>query len=171
MVHGVVVQITKEIDSGLFVLKTFLSLDNEFLSASNDTSMDFEVLSKYSNKKASTIHKKIYWIKTNKSGNTFITLKENNHTNTIFLVDEASMIPDVSDRGFGNRSLLDDLITYVYEGLNCKLILIGDTAQLPPVHLDVSPALDEENLYKKYQKKLCMPYHRPLPSCHEPSFN
>jgi ATP-dependent exoDNAse (exonuclease V) alpha subunit len=50
--------------------------------------------------------------------------------------------------------LLEDLIKYVYEGIDCKLILIGDTAQLPPVHLDVSPALDEENLDKKYQKQI-----------------
>ena len=56
------------------------------------------------------------------------------------------MIPENSDKGFGNRSLLDDLINYVYEGRDCKLILIGDTAQLPPVHLDISPALDEEKL-------------------------
>ena len=103
-----------------------------------------KVLSKYSKKSASTIHKKIYWIRTNKSGNTFIKLKENTHTNTIFIVDEASMIPENSDKGFGNRSLLDDLIKYVYDGMDCKLILIGDRAQLPPVHLEISPALNEE---------------------------
>ena len=113
-----------------------------------------KVLSKYSKKSASTIHKKIYWIRTNKSGNTFITLKENTHSNTIFIVDEASMIPENSDKGFGNRSLLDDLINYVYEGRDCKLILIGDTAQLPPVHLDISPALDEEKLAANYNKQV-----------------
>ena len=113
-----------------------------------------KVLSKYSKKSASTIHKKIYWIRTNKSGNTFIKLKDNTHSNTIFIVDEASMIPENSDKGFGNRSLLDDLIKYVYEGLDCKLILIGDTAQLPPVHLDISPALDEEKLESNYNKQV-----------------
>ena len=113
-----------------------------------------KVLGKYSKKSASTIHKKIYWIKTNKSGNTFITLKENTHSNTIFIVDEASMIPENSDKGFGNRSLLDDLIQYVYQGLDCKLILIGDTAQLPPVHLDISPALDETKLELNYNKQV-----------------
>ena len=113
-----------------------------------------KVLSKYSKKSASTIHKKIYWIRTNKSGNTFITLKDNTHSNTIFIVDEASMIPENSDKGFGNRSLLDDLIKYVYEGMDCKLILIGDTAQLPPVHLDISPALDEEKLESNYNKQV-----------------
>ena len=113
-----------------------------------------KVLSKYSKKSASTIHKKIYWIKTNKSGNTFIKLKDNTHSNTIFIVDEASMITENSDKGFGNRSLLDDLIKYVYEGIDCKLILIGDTAQLPPVHLDISPALDEEKLELNFHKQV-----------------
>ena len=112
-----------------------------------------KVLSKYSKKSASTIHKKIYWIRTNKSGNTFIKLKENTHTNTIFIVDEASMIPENSDKGFGNRSLLDDLIKYVYDGIDCKLILIGDRAQLPPVHLEISPALNEETLEFNYNKQ------------------
>lgn len=113
-----------------------------------------KVLSKYSKKLASTIHRKIYWIRTNKSGNTYITLKENTHTNTIFIVDEASMIAENSEKGFGNRSLLNDLIEYVYNGIDCKLILIGDTAQLPPVHLDVSPALDEEILERNFNKQV-----------------
>ena len=113
-----------------------------------------KVLAKYSKRAASTIHRKIYWIRTNKSGNTFITRKENTHTNTIFFVDEASMISENSEKAFGNRSLLDDLIEYVYEGLDCKLILIGDTAQLPPVHLEVSPALNEEILERKSNKQI-----------------
>ena len=113
-----------------------------------------KVLSKYSKRSASTIHRKIYWINSNKNGNTYIKLKENTHTNTIFIVDEASMIPESSDKGFGNRSLLDDLIRYVYDGIGCKLILIGDTAQLPPVHLEVSPALSEDFLSQNYSKEI-----------------
>ena len=113
-----------------------------------------KILAKYSKKTSSTIHRKIYWIKTNKKGNTYITLKENTHTNTVFIIDEASMIPESSDKGFGNRSLLDDLINYVNEGRDCKLILIGDTAQLPPVHLDISPALDKEFLENNYNKSI-----------------
>ena len=113
-----------------------------------------KVLSKYSKKSASTIHRKIYWINSNKNGNTYIKLKENTHTNTIFIVDEASMIPESSDKGFGNRSLLDDLIQYVYDGIGCKLILIGDTAQLPPVNLEISPALNEDFLYQNYSKEI-----------------
>ena len=111
-----------------------------------------KVLAKYSNKKSSTIHKKIYWIRTNKNGNTYITLKENMHSNTIFIVDEASMIPEDSTNNFGNRSLLKDLIEYIYEGVDCKLILIGDTAQLPPINLEISPALNEETIESHYSK-------------------
>ena len=111
-----------------------------------------KVLSRYSKKKASTIHKKIYWIRTTKTGNTYITLKENTHTNTVFIVDEASMIPEDSKDSLGNRSLLKDLIQYIYEGVDCKLILIGDTAQLPPIHLEISPALDEERIELNYNK-------------------
>ena len=91
-------------------------------------------------------------MKTNSKGNTYATLQQNKHSNTIFVVDEASMIPDRSDKGFGGRSLLDDLLEYVYDGVNCKLILIGDTAQLPPIHLDLSPALDENLLGITYKK-------------------
>ena len=112
-----------------------------------------KVLSKYSNKKSSTIHKKIYWIKRNKNGNTYVSLKENTHTNTIFIVDEASMIAEEIKDSIGNRSLLKDLIEYVYEGIDCKLILIGDTAQLPPVNLDLSPALNEDLLEMNYSKQ------------------
>ena len=113
-----------------------------------------KVLSKYSKKSTSTIHRKIYWIRTNKNGNTFTKLKENTHCNTVVIVDEASMIPEKSDKGFGNRSLLEDLIKYVYNGIDCKLILIGDRAQLPPVHLDISPALNEETLNLNYNKQV-----------------
>ena len=113
-----------------------------------------KVLSKFSKRSASTIHRKIYWINSNKNGNTYIKLKENTHTNTIFIVDEASMIPESSDKGFGNRSLLNDLIHYVYDGIGCKLILIGDTAQLPPVHLEISPALSEDFLSQNYSKEI-----------------
>ncbi len=113
-----------------------------------------KVLSSYSEKKALTIHKKIYWMKTNSKGNTYVTLQKNKHNNTIFVVDESSMIPDISDKGFGGRSLLDDLIEYVYDGINCKLILTGDTAQLPPVHLDISPALNENVLGITYKRDI-----------------
>jgi exodeoxyribonuclease-5 len=113
-----------------------------------------KVISGYSNRPAFTIHKKIYYPKKNKSGGVDFTLQTNKHSNTIFFVDEASMISDapIGVKLFEAGSLLDDLISYVYSGVNCKLVLIGDTAQLPPVKLAISPALDAEKLTLNYQK-------------------
>ncbi|MCW5520797.1 AAA family ATPase [Aureitalea sp. L0-47] len=115
-----------------------------------------KVISNYSGKEAFTIHKKIYYPKSNKSGGISFTLQPNKHRNVIFIVDEASMIPDINQDSklFENGSLLDDLMQYVYSGHNCKLLLIGDTAQLPPVKLDVSPALDKRTLENHYNKKV-----------------
>ena len=113
-----------------------------------------KVISVYSKKQAFTIHKKIYFPKKMPNGSVDFVLQNNKHTNTIFIVDEASMIPDRPQNGklFENGSLLDDLISYVYSGRNCKLILIGDTAQLPPVKLKFSPALEETRLEVEYSK-------------------
>ncbi|NPA44829.1 MAG: AAA family ATPase [Chlorobi bacterium] len=107
-----------------------------------------KVLSTYSNKEAFTIHKKIYRQQSSNSGFGNFSLDVNLHTNTIFIVDEASMIANQSfDQSvFGSGRLLDDLIEYVYNQKACKLILIGDTAQLPPVKLDISPALEKKEL-------------------------
>ena len=113
-----------------------------------------KVISGYSKRQAFTIHKKIYHPRKNKSGGVDFVLQTNKHTNTIFIVDEASMIPDTpaGSKLFENASLLDDLISYVYSGPHCKLVLIGDTAQLPPVKLDISPALDGQKLAVNYNK-------------------
>ncbi len=109
-----------------------------------------KVLSAYSEKQAFTIHKKIYMANTAPDGSVRLVLARNIHKNCIFFVDEASMIPDsnVSTEGsiFSGSSLLNDLIEFVYSGKNCKLVFIGDIAQLPPVNLDISPALDIEYL-------------------------
>lgn len=116
-----------------------------------------KVISSYSNKQAATIHREIYYPKSQGSGNVQFTLKVNKHRNSLFIVDEASMIPDVvaENKIFGgNGSLLDDLIEYVYAGFNCKLIIIGDTAQLPPVKLNISPALDAQLVEQRYLKKV-----------------
>ncbi|MBT8317805.1 MAG: AAA family ATPase [Lutibacter sp.] len=115
-----------------------------------------KVISGYSKRQAFTIHKKIYFPKKNKAGGVDFTLQTNKHTNTLFIVDEASMIPDspVGSKLFENGSLLDDLMSYVYSGVHCKLILIGDTAQLPPVKLDISPALDANKLALNYNKNI-----------------
>lgn len=115
-----------------------------------------KVISGYSRRQALTIHKKIYFPKKQQNGSVDFVLQPNKHTNTIFIVDEASMIPDrpQNSKLFENGSLLDDLISYVYSGHQCKLVLIGDTAQLPPVKLSVSPALEEERLEIDYNKNV-----------------
>lgn len=115
-----------------------------------------KVISNYSKKEAFTIHKKIYFPKKNKGGGISFVLQPNKHKNTIFIVDEASMIPDTPNDSklYANGSLLDDLMQYVYQGHKCKLLLIGDTAQLPPVKLDLSPALDENTLNLNYNKSV-----------------
>lgn len=115
-----------------------------------------KVLSGYSGKPAFTIHKKIYRLYTRKDGSVKVSLNKNLHTNTIFFVDEASMIPDgsKSDHYIGQNSLLDDLIEFVYTGAGCKIVLIGDTAQLPPVGLEISPALDTDYLRASYSLDL-----------------
>jgi exodeoxyribonuclease-5 len=115
-----------------------------------------KVISLYSKKEAFTIHKKIYFPKKEKSGGVKFVLQPNKHKNTIFIVDEASMIPDTpgDSKNLEMGSLLDDLMQYVYSGHQCKLLLIGDTAQLPPVRLELSPALDENNIALNYDKEV-----------------
>lgn len=113
-----------------------------------------KVISGYSKRQALTIHKKIYFPKKQKNGSVDFVMQTNKHTNTIFIVDEASMIPDRPSNAklFETGSLLDDLINYVYSGKNCKIVFIGDTAQLPPVKLNVSPALEATTLELDYHK-------------------
>jgi exodeoxyribonuclease-5 len=115
-----------------------------------------KVMSNYSGTQAFTIHRRIYFPKKQSGGGVQFVLSPNKHRNTIFIVDEASMIPDTpaDSKLFENGSLLDDLLMFVYSGHNCKLILIGDTAQLPPVHLNISPALDENQLALNYKKEV-----------------
>lgn len=115
-----------------------------------------KVMSSYSATQAFTIHKKIYFPKKQAGGGVQFVLAPNKHRNTLFIVDEASMIPDTpaDSKLFENGSLLDDLMYYVYAGHNCKLLLIGDTAQLPPVKLDISPALEEDRLSLNYNKEV-----------------
>jgi len=115
-----------------------------------------KVIAKYSKREALTIHKKIYFPKKQNGGGVSFVLQPNKHKNAIFIVDEASMISDVNtdSKLFENGSLLDDLLQYVYSGTRCKLVFIGDTAQLPPIKLDVSPALDENRLALNYNKEV-----------------
>jgi len=102
-----------------------------------------KVIGNYAKKEAFTIHKKIFRKHFGENGTMMFSLAENLHRNTLFIVDEASMInaDNPNEQGFFN-TLLENLFEYVYSGNNCKLILIGDTAQLPPVNSADSPALD-----------------------------
>jgi len=109
-----------------------------------------KVFSNYAEEKAYTIHKKIYRQKAFSNEQTGFILNDNLHKNTLFIVDEASMISnEVSNSSsFGSGHLLDDLIYYVYSGENCRLIMMGDVAQLPPVMQIESPALNMQTLEK-----------------------
>lgn len=104
-----------------------------------------KVLSGYAGFAAYTIHKKIYRQKSMLES--AFQLAENLHTHTLFIVDEASMISNMGgEKVFGSGFLLDDLIKYVYNGADCSLLLLGDTAQLPPVMQENSPALERNKL-------------------------
>ena len=99
-----------------------------------------KVFSSYSGRSAHTIHKCIYRQKSIMDSSVF-TLSENRMQNTLFIVDEASMISNENNVTTGSGGLLDDLIEFVYSGRGCSMLLLGDTAQLPPVGEIESPAL------------------------------
>lgn len=107
-----------------------------------------KVLDGYTQRYASTIHKKIYQVQAYPDGSLRMARAQNKHKDTLFIVDEASMIGE--EREFGTKSLLDDLLEYVFSGERCRLLLIGDTAQLPPVGNDDSPALDIDYLQSQF---------------------
>ena len=107
-----------------------------------------KVFSHYAGHPAYTIHKKIYRQKSFSNEVDNFSINDNLHQHTLFIVDEASMIANdgLSGSMFGTGRLLDDLIQYVYSGQGCRLMLIGDTAQLPPVGEEESPALSADAL-------------------------
>ncbi len=107
-----------------------------------------KMISSYSGQKAYTIHKKIYRQKSSADAFGKFALDRNLNSHTFFIVDEASMIGNrsIDSDMFGSGNLLDDLLKYVFNNKKCKLVLVGDTAQLPPVGLNISPALDEKYL-------------------------
>ena len=107
-----------------------------------------KVLSNYTGQNASTIHRKIYQAMTYPDGSIRIARAENKYKHTLFIVDEASMIGEQKE--FGGSSLLDDLLSYVFSGEDCRLLLIGDTAQLPPVESNESPALNCDYLKSQF---------------------
>lgn len=114
-----------------------------------------KVLSNYSGQKASTIHRQIYFSKEggDEAAGGFV-LGSNKYKDTLFIIDEASMISTDAGienaSGFTPRSLLDDVIEYVYSAENCKIIFVGDQGQLPPIGMEISPALDKKYLKSNY---------------------
>ena len=103
-----------------------------------------KVLSRYCHREALTIHKRIYRQRTNASYESKFSLDFNKEKDAVFIIDEASMLSSGTNADktlFGSGSLLDDLIQYVRSGKRCRLMLVGDSAQLPPVGDSYSPAL------------------------------
>ncbi len=135
------------------MVKTLAALEmNAVLMA--PTGRAAKIMSNYSGKAATTVHKRIYMRKVKSGAGSGYALAPNLFENTVFIVDEASMIGGKgiasAEAQFEYRDLLTDLLNYVYSGKSCRLILIGDTAQLPPVGSDQSPAMDLKFLISEY---------------------
>jgi len=115
-----------------------------------------KVLARYSGAQALTIHKRIYRQRTNAEYESKFSLGHNPERDAVFIVDEASMLSDggPGETLFGSGSLLGDLVQYVRSGRACRLVLVGDSAQLPPVGTDRSPALDPEAV-GRYGETVC----------------
>jgi len=112
-----------------------------------------KVMNQYTGRYASTIHRKIYVQKEDSAtGSLNFRLQKNKEEEIVYVVDEASMISELGE--MGSDGLLRDLVTYVFSGQNNKLVLIGDEAQLPPVNLPVSPALDIRHVEGFYHAKV-----------------
>lgn len=124
------------------IVKTMVNLGQKVMLLA-PTGRAAKVFSLYSSHDVFTIHRKIYRQKSFSADMTGFNLNDNLFSNTLFIVDEASMIANegLSGEKFGSGRLLDDLITFVYYGQNCRLMLMGDKAQLPPVGEEESPAL------------------------------
>lgn len=129
------------------LVKTLPSIGMRFVLMA-PTGRAAKVLSNYTGQNAGTIHRRIYQTKTYPDGSIHIVRAENKSKDTLFIVDEASMIGEQKE--FGGSSLLDDLLGYVFSGERCRLLLIGDTAQLPPVGSAESPALNCEYLKSEF---------------------
>ena len=132
------------------IVTTYLALKGNIVLLA-PTGRASKVLAQRAGIPASTIHRHIY-IPTNSGGTARFLLRQNQLKHALFVVDEASMIADqpTDSSAFGNRSLLEDLLKYVSMGHYCKVLFIGDTAQLPPVGVPLSPALDPNVLTNTY---------------------
>ncbi|WP_298148497.1 AAA family ATPase [Flavobacterium sp.] len=125
------------------IVQFFESIDKDVVLMA-PTGRAAKVMSGYSGKDAATIHRSIYYPNVT-DGQYAFTLMKNKWQHALFIIDEASMLSDSGSEAVGN-GLLDDLLTFVYSADHCAVLFVGDTAQLPPVHSDLSPALDPEKL-------------------------
>ncbi len=141
------------------LVKTMKELDQKAILLA-PTGRAAKVFSRYADHPAYTIHKKIYRQKSFSNEVTNFSLNDNLHSHILFIVDESSMISNdgLSGSLFGSGRLLDDLIQFVYSGTGCRLLLMGDTAQLPPVGEAESPALSKEVLqgYGLNVEEICL---------------
>lgn len=112
-----------------------------------------KVIQEYTKRGATTIHRHIYMPKTKDTHISF-QLRKNTHSKTLFIVDESSMLSDRNESELFQSSLLNDLFKFVYSKEKCTLLIIGDTAQLPPVFMDSSPALQADYLEFQFNKKV-----------------
>ena len=135
------------------IVKALVSLKQKLILMA-PTGRAAKVFSLHAGHSAYTIHRRIYRQKSAGSLSAF-TLNDNLNRDTLFVVDEASMIANqgYGESAFGSGCLLDDLMQFVYNGMNCRLLLIGDKAQLPPVGEDESPALSA-NMLRCYGMKV-----------------
>ena len=130
------------------IVKTLVRLGQKVVLLA-PTGRAAKVFSLNAGQRALTVHRRIYRQKAFTGEMSGFNLNANLAQDTLFIVDEASMVANESPGGtaqFGTGRLLDDLVEYVYGGRNCRLMLIGDTAQLPPVGEDESPALSVDYL-------------------------
>ena len=141
------------------IMRTFienLNLINWKFSLLAPTGRAAKILTKYTQKKAYTIHRKIYFYSFDDTGVYKPRLKINKNKNVVFVIDEASLISENESKQdfFTKKSMLDDIVEHVDFNTNSKIILLGDPAQLPPVKLTFSPALDKEFLENKFNTKV-----------------
>ncbi|MBP7358248.1 MAG: AAA family ATPase [Prevotella sp.] len=124
------------------IVKTMVELKQKVILLA-PTGRAAKVFSLNSSHDAFTIHRRIYRQKSFSGDIGVFNLNDNLYRDTLFIIDEASMISNqsISESAFGSGRLLDDLIQYVYSGQNCRMMLIGDNAQLPPIGEEESPAL------------------------------
>lgn len=107
-----------------------------------------KVMAGYSGREAHTVHRWIYWTKSDPDGSIRFELGKNRQRNALFIIDEASMIGG-SPKSFKERNLLEDLLNFIYYGTSCRAVLIGDDAQLTPVGMEDTPALDPDSLERE----------------------